>query len=140
MLDNGAYSSYHGQFKMPGSFIMLLIITSAALFLRPNFYCFIRHVSCNRTDIILISSWFQCYSWETISLTRYARCMQTYVLFQYSILRDIVSKTSESLIRRIVNLAFRFAYISYRVAVYTQCVIYAYNIIALSIPLTIFPQ
>jgi len=63
-------------------------------------------VFCRGTDIILISSRFQCYSWGAISLLRYARYMQTYVLFQYSILRNIVSKTSESLIRCVVNLAY----------------------------------
>lgn len=41
--------------------------------------------------------------------------MQTYVLFQYSILRNIVSKTSESLIWFVVNLAFRFVYISHSI-------------------------
>lgn len=64
---------------------------------------------------------------KAISLVRYARYMQTYVLFQYSILRNIVSKTSESLIRRVINLTFRFAYISHPVAVYTPYVIYAYT-------------
>jgi len=118
---------------MPSSFITSLIITCAVLFLRPrNFYCFIRPISCLGTNIILIFSRFQCYSWGTISsLTRYACCMQIYVLFQYSVLRDIVSKTSESLIRRVVNLAFRFVYIPYPVAIYTLCVIYAYNIAVL---------
>lgn len=62
-----------------------------------------------------------------ISLVRYAWYMQTYVLFQYSILRNIVSKTSESLIRRVINLAFRFVYISHPVAVYTPYVIYVYT-------------
>lgn len=93
-----------------------------------NFYPFIRKVIfCLVTDIILIPSRFQCYSWGAISPVRYARYMQTYVLFQYSILRNIVSKTSESLIRRVINLAFRFAYISRPVAVYTLYVIYAYT-------------
>jgi len=64
---------------------------------------------------------------SAISLVRYARYMQTYVLFQYSILRNIVSKTNESLIRRVINLAFRFAYISHPVAVYTPYVIYVYT-------------
>lgn len=117
---------------MSGSFITLLIITLAALFPR-DFYCFIRPISCLGTDIILISS-------VTVSMLLLGNhlsrevctlCMRTYVLFQYSILRDIVSKTSESLIRRVVNLGFRFVYISYPVAVYTLCVIYAYNIIVL---------
>lgn len=112
--------------------LLSYLLLRALLYFSPrNFYCFIRLVSCPGTNIILISSWFQCYSWGTISLARYRRCMQTYVLFQYSILRDIVSKTSESLIRRVVNLAFRSVYILYREAVYTLCVIYAYNIIVL---------
>lgn len=86
-----------------------------------------RKSSCLATDIILISSRFQCYSGGAISLARYAWYMQTYVLFQYSILRNIVSKTSESLIRRVINLAFRFVYISHPVAVYTTYVIYVYT-------------
>lgn len=107
----------------------LLLIITRAVFSQPlDFYPFIRKVVfCLTTDIILISSRFQCYSGGAISLVRYACCMQTYVLFQYSILRNIVSKTSESLIRRVINLAFRFVYISHPVAVYTPYVIYIYT-------------
>lgn len=61
-------------------------------------------------------SFIRARTWEKVrEEERYARSMQTYVLFQYSILRNIVSKTSESLIRHVVNLAFRFAYISHPV-------------------------
>lgn len=122
----GAHNFHHSQFKCQDHLLRITyyytyyFISSRFLFLYPAVFC-------RGTDIILISSQFQCYSWGAISLARYARYMQTYVLFQYSILCNIVSKTSESLIRRVVNLAyFRFTYISHPVAVYMPCVIYTY--------------
>lgn len=90
------------------------IITTGCLLARNGYYSYILTVS-----MLLLGkslSFIRARTWEKVrEEERYARCMQTYVLFQYSILRNIVSKTSESLIRHVVNLAFRFAYISHPV-------------------------
>jgi len=106
---------------------IILLITRAVVYPVRDFYPFIRKVDfCDEyySYILTVSMLLR---GSAISLVRYARYMQTYVLFQYSILRNIVSKTNESLIRRVINLAFRFAYISHPVAVYTPSVIYVYT-------------
>lgn len=117
---------------MSGLFITLLIITRVVVL-----YFFSREISISSFEKSSFASWrilflyphsFNVTLEEPFLSWDMHGYMQTYVLFQYSILRNIVSKTSESLIRRVINLTSRFVYISHPVAVYTPYVIYAYTV------------
>lgn len=118
---------------MPGSFITSLIITRAALFLRPrNFYCFYpaRLLSWDEyySYILTVSNVTlgkpSLLSWGMHAVYANLCIISIFHTTRYCVKNEWIFNTP-----RVVNLAFRFVYISYPVAIYILCIIYAYNIV-----------